>query len=195
MQLLKFAPFLAAAATAVLAENIITLTSVDDLDRTVYFTANAGLEAIDPVEVAAGQAVDVQIPYGWVGNYFSVTKGAPHKPGMLGEVNFNGWNGFTYFDVSAIVDPNDLEGVSEMWPAKSGHPSSGCAVFPCGNAYYLPDDVQTKVTPETHLISTLGKSGFGGASRLSASNAFSSRDDEDDEESHNFKRSFVEGNF
>jgi hypothetical protein len=78
---------------------------------------------------------------------------------MLGEVAFNGWNGLTYFDISAIVNPNDHEGVAEMWPAQGLKPTSGCQLFPCPNAYYLWDDVQTKTTPETEIITTLGKTG------------------------------------
>jgi hypothetical protein len=38
---------------------------------------------------------------------------------------------------------------------------SGCEEFPCDNAYYLPDDVQTKTTSEDHLITTLGKGSTG----------------------------------
>jgi len=63
--------------------------------------------------------------------------------------------------VSAIVDANDHGNVKQMWPKSSQSPMSGCVVFPCNNAYYLPDDVQTKVTTERHLISTLGSGSTG----------------------------------
>lgn len=160
MQFLNLAALLAAAASAVVAENKIIFKSIDDLDRTVYFTPNAGLEDIKPVEVPAGAIVNVTIPHRWIGNYYSVTDGKPNKPGMLGEVAFNGWNDLTYFDVSAIVDASDHEGVAEMWPAKDCKPTSGCQLYPCANAYYLWDDVQTKVTHETELVTTLGKTGY-----------------------------------
>jgi hypothetical protein len=80
---------------------------------------------------------------------------------MLGEVSLNSWNGLTYFDVSAIVDPSDHDNVKQMWPVKSQTPMSGCEVFPCNNAYWLPDDVQTKATSETDLMTTLGSGSTG----------------------------------
>lgn len=42
---------------------------------------------------------------------------------------------------------------------------SGCLVFPCATAYYLPDDVQTVTTKETDLIVTLGDSASDVAAR------------------------------
>ncbi len=56
--------------------------------------------------------------------------------------------GLTYFDVSAIVNPSDLEGVKELYPAsekeaKEKVSMSGCSLFPCATVYYHPDDVQT----------------------------------------------------
>jgi hypothetical protein len=43
-----------------------------------------------------------------------------------------------------------------MYPKSNYHPVSGCKLFPCQNAYYLPDDIQTKATLQTDLICTLG---------------------------------------
>lgn len=161
MQFLNIAALLVAAATTALAtENKVIFQSIDDVDRTVYFTPNAGLAPLTPVEVPAGKQVNVTFPHGWIGNYYAVCQGKPNKPGMLGEVAFNGWNGLTYFDVSAIVDPSDHDGVAEMWPASALKPTSGCQLYPCANAYYVWDDVQTKVTPETVLVTTLGKTGY-----------------------------------
>ncbi|KAL2018323.1 hypothetical protein VTK56DRAFT_926 [Thermocarpiscus australiensis] len=157
MQLLKLAVLLAAAALGS-AENTVTFVSQDSVDRTVYFTGNPGMPAIDPVQVAGRKNVTVEFPYGWTGNFYAVSAGAPNVPGMLGEVAFNSWNGITFFDVSAIVNPADHVGVKKLYPATAagGGAVSGCDVFPCASAYYLPDDVQTQSTAESDLICTLG---------------------------------------
>lgn len=77
---------------------------------------------------------------------------------MLGEVCFNSWGGISFFDVSAIVNPNDKNNVKQLWPASAATPVSGCTTFPCNDAYYLPDDIQTKGTNEDDLVCTLGGS-------------------------------------
>lgn len=136
--------------------NTVTFKSLDETSRKIIFTPNAGLPAIASVEVPGGQDVKVDFPTGWIGNWYSVSEGAPDIPGMLGEVAFNGWNGINFFDVSAIVNPNDLNGVKKIYPANDPTPVSGCDVFPCNNAYYVWDDVQTKATQENDLICTLG---------------------------------------
>ncbi|WYZ38858.1 hypothetical protein EsH8_III_000772 [Colletotrichum jinshuiense] len=168
-------------SAALVAANTVTFKSLDDVSRTVHFTPNAGLASVDSVEVPANGEIVVDMPIGWIGNWYSVSEGADNVAGMLGEVAFNGWNGLTYFDVSAIVDPTDHNGVKKMWPAKGTDPISGCDFFPCNNAYYLPDDVQTKVTTETDLICTLGNNGVV------------SRDVDDHHESPSYKRDFVAG--
>ncbi len=155
------------AATAALASlahavNSVTFVSQDSTGRTVYFTGNPGKAAIPPVKVSGNGQVRVEFPYNWIGNFFSISDGKPVIPGMLGEVAFNEWGDLTYFDVSAIVDPNDWEGVKTMYPASGREPTSGCERFPCNNAYYLPDDLQTKAVQESDLICTLGNKGAGG---------------------------------
>ncbi|KAK3944966.1 hypothetical protein QBC46DRAFT_130994 [Diplogelasinospora grovesii] len=161
----KVAALLAAAATLVSAENTLTFISQDSDARTLYFTGNPGHDEIEAVKVPGGKNVTVNIPYGWEGNFFSVTDGAEYKPGMLGEVAYNSWGGITFFDVSAIVDPNDHNGVKQMWPASAEEPVSGCEIFPCNFAYYLPDDVQTRATHETDLFCSLGNAASGVTAR------------------------------
>lgn len=146
---------LAAAASSVVA-NTVTFWTLDDATRTIYFTPSSGHE-IDSVTVNAKKNTTVTFPDGYIGNYYAIQEGDTKAPGMLGEVTFGGWNGLTYFDVSAIVNAADHNNVKQMWPKNAMQPMSGCEVFPCNNAYYLPDDVQTKVTEELDLISTLGE--------------------------------------
>lgn len=150
-----------AATAASVSAGTVTFWTLDNVERTIYFTPNKGdpsgsFAEIPSVVVSNAEKTVVTFPEPWIGNYYAVKKGEKNVPGMLGEVNFGGWMGKTYFDVSAIIDPNDHDNVKQMWPVKSRVPMSGCEVFPCDNAYWVWDDVQTKVTDETDLITTLG---------------------------------------
>lgn len=161
MQFATSALALLASAAAASASSV-TFWTLDDITRTVYFTPSEGFQQVAPVTVSKKEKTKVTFPTAkWKGNYYAVQKGKENKPGMLGEVNFHDWNDMTYFDVSAIVDPKDHNNVKQMWPASSQQPMSGCEVFPCNNAYWLPDDVQTKVTKESDLITTLGSGSTG----------------------------------
>lgn len=182
-----FSALLALAAT-VQAQNILTFVSTDNFDRTVVITPSAGIQGVDPVSVPAGQTVVVNLVHGFIGNAYAYKTGGTNAPGMLAEVNFNGWNGLTYFDVSAIVNSADTDNVREMYPAAAPNsPQSGCNPFPCNNAYYLPDDIQTKSTDQTNLIVTLGS---GSANSTTAA---TKREAEDD--SKTFARNMVERDY
>ncbi|KAI1762716.1 DNase1 protein [Hypoxylon sp. FL1150] len=174
----------AAAAASLASANSLTFINQDDTTRTIVFTANAGLSAIDSVTVQGNDQVKVDIPNGWIGNAYSVSEGATDSPGMLAEVTFQGWDDLTYFDVSAIVNGNDKDGVKQMFPATELSALtktlvSGCLIFPCNSAYYQPDDIQTVSTTETDLIVTLG----GSSSNVTAR----------DEQPHLVPRHFVLG--
>lgn len=148
-------------SAALVSANTVTFWTLDDVKRTIYFTANENAHILEPVTVDGSEKKDVEFPQGFVGNFYAIADGQDNKPGMLGEIMFQGDGGKTYFDVSAIIDANDKNGVKQMYPAESQSPMSGCEVFPCNNAYYLSDDVQTKVTEETHIITTLGEGSTG----------------------------------
>lgn len=157
----NLAAFVAAAASLAGATNTITFRNQDSTPKTVVFTANPGFSSVDTIKVDGDAEKMVTIPQGWQGNYFSIAEGSPNNPGMLGEVAFQGWNDLTYFDVSAIVDATDIDGVKEIFPvselkAKVKTAISGCSNFPCNTAYYHPDDIQTVSTKETNLVTTLG---------------------------------------
>lgn len=152
---------LIAAAAAVAADNQVTFWTLDNTQRTIYFTPSAGHAQIPSVNVDNTKNTTVDFPLQWIGNWYARPVGAPNTPGMLGEVTFNGWNDITFYDVSAIVDPTDKTGVHQIFPAGELGPASGCESFPCGHEYVLPDDVQTKTTQATHLITTLGEGSTG----------------------------------
>lgn len=139
--------------------NSIKFVNQDGTQRTVYFTPSAGMATIDSVTIAGNSDATVQFPTGWIGNAHAVEEGQENTgKGMLAEVAFDGWMGKTYFDVSAIVVPEDHNNVKLMYPVSDTSLTSGCETFPCDNCYYLADDVQTKVTDEHDLITTLGTS-------------------------------------
>lgn len=149
------------SSAAIVSAGKVTFWTLDDVVRTVYFTSNEDKFPMDPVTVSSAENTTVEFADGYVGNYIAVPEGEPKKDGMLGEVQFGGWNGLTYFDVSAIVNPDDKTNVKQMWPAESQSPMSGCEVFPCDRAYYVWDDVQTRVTSEEHLFTSLGEGSTG----------------------------------
>lgn len=143
-----------ASATLASATNYVTLVNMDSTDRTIVWT---GTSSIDNTDVPGNTNVTIEVPYGWVGNGYSVSSGKElGTPGMLAEFAWNSYADATYFDVSAIVDSTDTEGVYQMYPVDTQDPVSGCWSFACSNAYYLPDDVQTKATTSEHIIVTLG---------------------------------------
>ncbi|KAF7524155.1 hypothetical protein G7054_g11519 [Neopestalotiopsis clavispora] len=142
----KIATMVAAAAAVASATNTVTFVSQDSTTRKIIFTPSSGYSEIDSIEVAGLGTETVSFPSGWVGNWYSVSEG---------------WDDITYFDVSAIVNADDHDGVHEMWPASENTVSvktlmSGCTIFPCNTAYYLADDVQTVATTETELYCSLG---------------------------------------
>jgi len=145
---------LAALASA----NTIEFVNQDKVARTIYFTQQEGLASIDPATIAGLTNYTVEFPPAWIGNFFSVSEGADIVPGMLGELRWDGWDGINWFDVSAIVNPNDMDGVKTISPKGSGSPYSGCESYVdgCDNAYYTPEEAQTKSTLEGDLICTLG---------------------------------------
>ncbi|KAL7790848.1 hypothetical protein V8C37DRAFT_383401 [Trichoderma ceciliae] len=144
------------ASAALSSAASVKFWTLDNVQRIIYFTSNPGNADIDPVTANGQNNVTVNLPENWQGNFYAIPDGADNVPGMLGEVNFDSWHDLTYFDVSAIVNPNDKDNIKQLFPAGSYEPMSGCPNFPCNNAYYLPDDIQTKATPESDLICTLG---------------------------------------
>lgn len=151
-----FRSIISLALAALAAANSVHFVNQDGTQRTIYFTAQEGLAVLQPLTIGGWRAADQAFPDGWIGNWYSVSEGAPNVPGMLGEVRFNGYAGDTYFDVSAIVNPSDTNGVKQIFPANSAEPVSGCANFPCNSAYVHSDDVQTQATDDSNLICLLG---------------------------------------
>jgi len=157
---MQFSSILACAALAGLAiADSVTFTNLDSIAKTIYFTGNAGDYGAAPtLAVPAKATVTWSAGQGFVGNFYSVNEGAANVPGMLGEINFAEAN-IVWYDVSAIVNPNDNAGVKKLW-ASAGDPISGCDSYPgCTNCYNLPNDIQTKSTSSRELYATVGVAG------------------------------------
>ncbi|RFU33453.1 hypothetical protein B7463_g2841, partial [Scytalidium lignicola] len=144
------------AVASLVAANSVTFVNQDATTRTIVFTASEGYPAIPSLKLSGSGTQVQQFPEGWTGNWYSVSDGAANVPGMLGEVAFNAWNGINFFDVSAIVNPDDHNGVKEIFPKNSNTPLSGCQDFPCPNAYNLPDDIATLSTTDPDLVCLVG---------------------------------------
>lgn len=146
----------AAALATVASAGTVHFINQDSTTRTLIFTPTAGFDAIDSLTVSGDSTASQSFPAGWIGNWYSVSDGADNASGMLGEVCFDSWGGLTYFDVSAIVNPDDTNGVKELFPLSTGTPVSGCQTFPCDNAYNQPDDIQTQTTDSNELVCLIG---------------------------------------
>lgn len=145
--------------------------SQDAINRVIHCTPSPGHVALPDISLPAGQTVTQSHPQGWKGMCWGVMEGGFNKGfGMLAEFTWNGFEDKTYFDVSAIDDPNDLDNIKMMMPAQGSTPVSGCqniAVGTCKNMYVEPEDTQTQVTPEKHLLVLVGNlNGGAPASRI-----------------------------
>jgi len=155
MRFFKSLAFAALAAGA--AANTVDMVSQDSVDRTVRFVAQIGSPGLPDLRLEGGKTVTAEFPDGWIGNWYAIRDGDKSDGnGMLGEIRFDGFNGSTFFDVSAIVNPDDIHNVKIIYPKESKTPISGCQTFPCDNAYNLPDDIQTKSTTEHELVCLIG---------------------------------------
>ncbi len=147
---------LAALATLVVADHTVEFINQDSQAREIIFTAALGHAAIPTASLPGGATYTQAFPLQWQGNWFLINAGAAVVPGMLGEVQFDGFNGQHYFDVSAIVNPADHSGVKEIYPKQAKSPMSGCQTFPCSNCYNAPDDVQTMSSAESDFVCLIG---------------------------------------
>jgi len=167
---------LAATALASLAtaENTIQFVNQDfTTTKNIVFTANAGLESIPTLVLAPGSTVSQAIPEAWIGNFYSYNDGSPDVPGYLGEVAFDTWEANTFYDVSAIVNPSDTEGIKALYPladafslgvsdlvasVKTATGVSGCNTSGgfCKDQYNAPDDIATQSTTGSTFVCLVG---------------------------------------
>lgn len=161
--------FTLAVVASQVAANSVLFVNQDEITRTVYFTPQEGQDPVGEITVDGNGSQNVTFSDGWIGNFYAIQEGAENTAGMLGEVSFSGWgDAAAYFDISAIVDPNDNSNIKELYPASSKSPVSGCQTFPCDNAYNKWDDVETQATSETNLVCLMGTSSSSSRKRAGA---------------------------
>ncbi len=155
----------AAALAAIVAANTVDMVSQDSAGRTVYFVPQEGSPEIPSLRLDGGETVTAEFPDRWIGNFYAVRDEADRDDtdgvdgnGMLGEVRFDGSDGLNFFDVSAIVAPDDAHNVKVMYPKNEKSPTSGCQNYDteCPNAYNYSDDIQTKSSEENEFVCLIG---------------------------------------
>jgi hypothetical protein len=156
MQFTSTLLFAATALFSLATANTVEFVNQDGTTRNIVFTPQEGLAAIDTIVLEGHGTANVTFPVSWIGNWYSYNEGSANVPGMLGEVRWDGFAGANYFDVSAIVNPSDHNGVKMIFPKNSNEPLSGCQTFPCSNAYNQPNDIATLSTPDHTLVCLVG---------------------------------------
>jgi hypothetical protein len=148
---------LAATALASMATaNKIHFVNQDSTTRTIYFTGQENMASPATLVIEGHKAAIVDFDDKWIGNFYSVSEGANNVPGMLGEMTWNAWGGMTFFDVSAIVNPDDNNGVKMLFPMHQNTPVSGCQSFPCSNVYNKWNDIATLSSTDDEFVCLLG---------------------------------------
>lgn len=154
-----------ALASMASAQNFIKFVNQDSVPKTIKFTPNAGIETLESLALDGLATATQEFPHSWAGNFYSISEGAADVAGMLGEVNFQGWDGITYFDVSSIVNTADTEGIKQLYPFNDLDKISGCAeslanaygkTTGCTNQYNAPNDIATVTTDLTSLVCLVG---------------------------------------
>ncbi|KAF5877872.1 putative dnase1 protein [Botrytis fragariae] len=142
--------------------NTLQFLSQDTKERTVFFTPNAGSAEVPsffvPASSVDGNAV-VHFPQGWSGSFKAVLSGeSPDVPKVTGEITFQGWQGETYYTVSAVQNCCDNSGIRSL-ASQFTSPISGCieAPFPCTASYSRPGDIQVKSSPDIDFMCILGE--------------------------------------
>lgn len=139
--------------------NTVTFVSQDGLNRTIYTTPGTAQKGIPPRILAGYSSEVLQIYPGWHGNMYTVIDGEKNTPGMLAEFTMNSdWFGQNFFDLSAIVNPLDVNNVKMIMPKASHFPFSGCQNYPaCDNSYnWAYDDLHTCGSFEKDYIVLVG---------------------------------------
>ncbi|KAH8591169.1 hypothetical protein B0O99DRAFT_520215 [Bisporella sp. PMI_857] len=152
-----------ALASVAAAANTVQFINQDSTTRHIVFTSQEDIAAdkIENLVIGGLETKNQTFPTGWIGNWYSYNEGQYHELGMLGEVRFDGWNGLVFFDVSAIVNSTDTEGVKILYP-QGENPNyksatvSGCQTDICTNRYNVWNDVATKATLNSNLVCLIG---------------------------------------
>ncbi|CAG8971083.1 hypothetical protein HYALB_00009683 [Hymenoscyphus albidus] len=156
---MQYLNIIAAMATiaSIASANSIIFVSRYTTDRTVCWYSAPGSAIIPQIAVPRKGTVYVPIPEGWEGAWQTSKSATDCGPvDIRGEVKFNGFEDKSWYDVSAIDNLTNNEGVYWLYPQSGNGVHSGCEKFPCDTSYNRPDDKQTQVTDEKDLICEIG---------------------------------------
>ncbi|KAF7929224.1 uncharacterized protein EAE98_005143 [Botrytis deweyae] len=142
--------------------NSLEFFTQDTTERTVFFTPNTGSAEVPslflPAKPVDKYAIVVQFPQGWSGSFKAILPGeTPNVPKVTGEITFQGFQGKSYYAVSAVDNCCDNSGIRYLVPKAHGD-ASGCimAPFPCTESYSRPGDMQVKSTSDVSFLCVLG---------------------------------------
>jgi hypothetical protein len=121
----------------------------------------------------------VKLPVSWIGSIHAVHAGggeaACDRPTVIAEVTFQGYEGLTWYDVSAVDNCCDDTGVHFLLPEFCKEPVSGCWNFPCENDYFKsPGNGTPHFTGCLDLILLIGNSPLGWSKLFLYRNIFKS---------------------
>ncbi|TGO13401.1 hypothetical protein BTUL_0070g00300 [Botrytis tulipae] len=134
--------------------NSLQFLSQDNIERTIFFTPNTGSAEVPSFFVPA-----ISVDGIWSGSFKAVLSGEnPDFPKITGGITFQGWQGETYYAVSAVQNSCDNSGIRALAPKAHGL-TSGCiqAPFPCTESYSRPGDIQVKSSPDVDFISVMAE--------------------------------------
>lgn len=101
----------------------------------------------------------MKIERSWSGSFKAVLSGEnPDSPKITGDITFQGWQGETYYAVSAVQNCCDNSGIRAIAPKVHGL-TSGCilAPFPCAESYSRLGDIQVKSSADVDFMCLLGQ--------------------------------------
>ncbi|ESZ93535.1 SchS21 protein [Sclerotinia borealis F-4128] len=168
-----------ATTTTAITGHTLSFQNLFPEPRLLIFTPTPSSYIIPPQLIAPSQILSLSTPH-WNGNFKAVNASTynAENPGLenhiWGEVCFACWQDITFFDVSAIWNCCDNEGVHWMWGydydgdvdvegdgegiregVREGE-VSGCETFPCKTVYNKSGDMQTKTTTKNAIWVVLG---------------------------------------
>jgi hypothetical protein len=149
-----FLPIVFTLLTSVSA-NSISFYSWDIVDQYLCSTQPAGYQDFSGLVVhphSGDNQLIIYPPANWEGAIHTVyADESCDDPHIVAEFRFQGFNGYTYYDISAVDNCCDQVSVHWVQPKYSLTPWSGCVTFPCDGSYTKPGDIETKSTPDIDM--------------------------------------------
>lgn len=154
-----------AALLTVVSANSVQVNNLDfHQPYELCWVPNAGQPAIHTPVLEPRTSQYVRLPYSWAGAIHAIYSGggeaACDRHAVIAELTFQGFEGKTWYDVSAVDNLNDNTAVHYLYPEFCNDgPVSGCDTFPCSNSYYkdgLPADDQGHATTCLDLVLAFG---------------------------------------